>query len=577
MSSRRAALLARCTVSDRNCLSPATCLFAPWPAALRDPEWPRQFYSCDFCDTADAVVGRCRQCERRIGLTQCDCRIEQEGDEEDEKVQRRPTPRSAKASLATRRPLCQWCADGGTAAPTSCGRTSGQLRRVVFVLEPQQRGRWQFRVASRLAESVVEGVGAGTVLVYGIESGRCETEWLDAMAVVRRFVSDPLAHLPAGCTLADSLLRVSVVLATHSMHRVLDDENVRLELCDGESQPLISWWLRHFADNMLGVSSPLSIIDELYVISCSLFPKGAGSGVAAANARAFGALADRFGIAVTACDGEPPTYLQIAMVVSHIIASAAGPQRREPMLACNIRRFQAQGATLAIEPQPARVVVEAYHETAIDGLVGVLTRPVGGGGGGTAAVALCNRRPATKRAAAALCDDRIARLDAETTTALPDYHRVDARERIALLRCTDAESSRHAFVQSWPFGDGGAWTMPHYRQAFRCAAAARGLLAQPGAQHSALVKLITTSAKQRTIARQVAFLVERLGRDGVLDTAPGNGVQWSLERAIVTGLIEPPSMRFLWYELDAKLFDTSLAALSNAWARMEAPLRKRRR
>jgi hypothetical protein len=152
---------------------------------------------------------------------------------------------------------------------------------------------------------------------------------------------------------------------------------------------------------------------------------------------------------------------------------------------------------------------------------------------------------------------------------------VDARERTALLRCTDGDSARQVFIQSWPFGDGRPWTVPHYRQAFHCAAAARGLLTLPGAQHATLIALIV--GNRRTVARQLAFLVERLGRDGVLDTVPSNGVQWSLERAIVTGLVEPPSMRFLWRELDAKLFDTSLAALSNAWARMEAPLRKRRR
>lgn len=473
--------------------------------------------------------------------------------------------------------LCRWCAESATdTVPVPCGRTFGLLRRVVFVLEPAESDRWQFRVAPRLSESVLESVGRGTVLFYGLESGSSERDWTGAMAAVGRFARSPAAHLPADCILdPDVPLRVSVVLATHSMQRVRDRDALRLELADGESRPF-DWWVRQLADEMLQPAHQSAAqITDLYLVSCRMFPRGGGA--AAANARALGALADRFGVAVMACNGEPPVFQQIGLMASYIIASSSQP-RREPKIACDMRRFQPNGSTLAIEPQRPRLVLEAYHETAIDGLVSALTRPVGGGGDVAAVAATSSsRRSATKRSAAALCDDLIARLAAETTTALPDYHRVDARERIALLRCSDAESSRRVFVQSWPFGDGRPWTVTHYRQAFRCAAAARGLLTLPGARHSALIKLITTGAKERTVARQLAFLVERVGRDGVLDTAPGNGVQWSLERAIVTGLVEPPTMRFLWHELDAKLFDTSLAALSNAWASMEAPLRKRRR
>jgi hypothetical protein len=341
MSRHRAALLSRCTLTDRNCLA-----FVRDAQHVDTIEWPRVGYACDFCDTWPRRVGRCQQCRRWTGLSDCDC----SADASSNMTQLVAGDTQAVAPDDDTDAVCRWCASGETAsAPAPCGRTFGLLRRVVFVLEPKEGGRWQFRVAQRLAEAVLEAVGCGTVLFYGLESGADELEWQRAMAAVRRFAAAPLAHLPPHCVLdPDTPLRVSVVLATHSMQRLSDGDALRLELADGESR-VLQWWVRHLGHDMLAAQRapavPATRISELYLISCHLFPRGATA--AAANARALGALADQYGVSVMACDGEPPMFQQIALLASYIVASSASAsqRRREPTLACAFSRSRRRSSS----------------------------------------------------------------------------------------------------------------------------------------------------------------------------------------------------------------------------------------
>lgn len=543
MSRHRAALLSRCTLTDRNCLA-----FVRDAQHVDTIEWPRVGYACDFCDTWPRRVGRCQQCRRWTGLSDCDC----SADASSNMTQLVAGDTQAVAPDDDTDAVCRWCASGETAsAPAPCGRTFGLLRRVVFVLEPKEGGRWQFRVAQRLAEAVLEAVGCGTVLFYGLESGADELEWQRAMSAVRRFAAAPLAHLPPHCVLdPDTPLRVSVVLATHSMQRLSDGDALRLELADGESR-VLQWWVRHLGHDMLAAQRapavPATRISELYLISCHLFPRGATA--AAANARALGALADQYGVSVMACDGEPPMFQQIALLASYIVASSASAsqRRREPTLACRLRRFQPLAPTLVIEPQPARLVVEAYHETAIEALVAQLARA-----------------PAT-------------------VDATPPGRAVAARRR-ALLQCADVALCQAVVCDQWPFarrGGGVQWSVAQFARAFECAAAARGLLltANASTTYNQLVDWIAGCSPidgraRSSIQRQLSFLVRRLARDGVLDTHPASSVRWSLERAILTGVVAPPSVHFLWHELDVGLFDTALTALDRAWSQAAVVQRK---
>jgi hypothetical protein len=50
---------------------------------------------------------------------------------------------------------------------------------------------------------------------------------------------------------------------------------------------------------------------------------------------------------------------------------------------------------------------------------------------------------------------------------------------------------------------------------------------------------------------------------GMLDTAHDD---WSLERAILNGLVKPPSITFLRNELDLRLFEAALPELRREWA-----------
>jgi hypothetical protein len=290
MSRHRAALLSRCTLTDRNCLA-----FVRDAQHVDTIEWPRVGYACDFCDTWPRRVGRCQQCRRWTGLSDCDC----SADASSNMTQLVAGDTQAVAPDDDTDAVCRWCASGETAsAPAPCGRTFGLLRRVVFVLEPKEGGRWQFRVAQRLAEAVLEAVGCGTVLFYGLESGADELEWQRAMAAVRRFAAAPAGALAAATACSDpdtASLRVSVVLATHSMHRVSDSDALRLELGDGESRPVAvvgaSPGRRHASRRSGHPAVPSTRVSELYLISCHLFPRGGKA--AAANARALGALADQ--------------------------------------------------------------------------------------------------------------------------------------------------------------------------------------------------------------------------------------------------------------------------------------------
>ena len=173
----RDVLLTRCTFSDRDCVDLRvrdTCT-----ARTDDefpPPWPPVGHSCDFCDAWPLTITTCGACHRWLGLSDCDCAM--------------PASARCDANGATQTTVaespqvqCKWCdahrhANEANklnceAPPPPIGHSEGILRRVVFVIEPQQRGTWKFHMARRLLIPILEMAGVGTVLVYGFWT--CET------------------------------------------------------------------------------------------------------------------------------------------------------------------------------------------------------------------------------------------------------------------------------------------------------------------------------------------------------------------------------------------------------------------
>lgn len=338
---KRAHLLQRCALNDIDVLMRFRYGHSYATAVRRaPPSWPRLGYSCDFCESWTARVGQCPTCMRWLGLSDCKC-----ASPASMVVGARSATSTATSDTTTTHPFggfrlqeivehnrrqCQWCAARLTeSAPAPCGFRTGLLRCVVFVLEPVQAGRWQFGVGRRMLENVLENTGAGSFLLYALESGDEEREWLDAFACIRRFCAAPHDYLPLNCLLDPRGCVVVVLLATHSMQRA-DDDAVSLELCNGTSRSL-AWWCNKLDQQMFGArnddgeedewnddaqqqpSSSLSTkscfnIAELFVVSCDLFPQGSRS---SETSRRFRSLADKHNVAISVCDGHPRLFAQV--------------------------------------------------------------------------------------------------------------------------------------------------------------------------------------------------------------------------------------------------------------------------
>ncbi len=540
MTSRRVEFLQACAFSDIDCLDQSV-LF-PLPPQARTSSsvrkttiaWPNERHSCDFCDTYAGVMSRCGSCERWLGLSDCECAAPA--------CQRASAwPAGSERFIVVdggRRCRCRWCANNEP-APASCGRSMGLLRRVVFVLEPTPSRNWRFHVAQRLLVALLENADAGTVLLYSFECAD-DGDWLRAMERINAFAHSPRAHLPADCRCdeAHGALRMSVLLATHSMLRRRAHEPVRLESGGAGVGHTLAWWLDQ-AERLLFAGGPQAL-DELYLLSCNVFPDGGA--VNAANQRRLSALADRHDVSVMACDGDSIMMLQIGAIAAELLASVFDI---DPPTASPIRRFQPTGPTVRIEPSAPRLALVSVHATQIDELVRYLTRPA---------------PPTTATAAATITTTLEAA--AERETLLGGGGEDEAHNRDVLLRL-------------WPFrgaeaaATGSAAT---YEVLFTVAAAVVGLQTRHSTRGTAMVDWIhaecTPSVARSSVVRNLTFVSARLAHVGVLEREPLCTSAWTLERAIRCGLIEPPTTTFLRDTLNIGVFDAALEALQREWQRM---------
>jgi hypothetical protein len=305
------AFLRTCTFTHRDCLDD-NVLQTRQPRLQTEPvpDWPSLRRSCDFCQTFAAVVSRCGACKRWLGLSDCACADHKCRQTSDLLV---GGARFVVVNNSDGRIRCQWCA-ASELAPLPCGRSIGLLRRVVFVVEPKPSDTWRFHVAQRLLVALLENSELGTILLYSFECGAAD--WVRALRHINSFAADPLLYLPDGCRFDDAhgVPRISVVLSTHSFHRQSQSEPVRLEKSAGNARTLV-WWLNCIDRNLFAppgllptTAATAFAIDELFLLSCHLFPDGA---VGAANARRMGALADKHDVDVMACDGGGIMMVQV--------------------------------------------------------------------------------------------------------------------------------------------------------------------------------------------------------------------------------------------------------------------------
>jgi hypothetical protein len=167
--SARAELLRACAFSDIDCLDQRVLFPLPPQSRPSLPRtsvpWPNERHSCDFCGTYAAAMCRCDSCQRWLGLSDCECA---------EPARRRtaawPAGGDRFVVVDDHSGRCRWCAKDES-APTSCGRSMGLLRRIVFVLEPTPSAGWRFQVAQRLLVALLENTDAGSVLLYSFECG----------------------------------------------------------------------------------------------------------------------------------------------------------------------------------------------------------------------------------------------------------------------------------------------------------------------------------------------------------------------------------------------------------------------
>jgi hypothetical protein len=278
-------------------------------------------------------------------------------------------------------------------------------------------------------------------------------------------------------------------------------------------------------------------IDELYLLSCNLFPDGGA--VSAANAGRLSALADRHTVAVMACDGDSIMMLQIGAIAAELLASTFDG---DPPTASPIRRFQPVGPTVRIEPAVPRLALVSVHAAQVDELVRYLTR------------------------------------SAPATIATLTLTRAAAEERETLFNGggDDEAHNRDVLLRLWPFR--GAETAVSgsaaaYAALFTVAAAVAGLQARHSTRQATMIDWIrATCAPDVTrsrILRNLTFVSARLARIGMLEREPlCDDDTWTLERAIRCGLIMPPTITFLRDTLNMQVFDAALEPLQQAWRRM---------
>lgn len=343
MTNIRDRFLAQCVLSDVDTLQTTRA----WHCV--------ECYSCDFCDSFCTKVGRCAGCQRWLGLADCECAATSSSSTTADDLSRRSTPLEPQRDqpFVVPTPLqvidracqrrCQWCvaaADNNTdakeAPPEPCGRVGGLLSRVVFVLEPTQTGRWQYALGQRLLTNLREALLPGSFLLYSFHCGDADLDWSAAFDHVRKFAAKPHLFLPQRCRLDPRGCSIIVVQGVHSARRTNERNSVSLEL--GETrQHTLEWWTEQWCQQLLvdqrcsrsenngdnddhddngddetKQEQPSFHIDDLYLLSCDLFPDG---GVGARNERLFRSVADQYGVTIMACDGFARPYLQVFFVV----------------------------------------------------------------------------------------------------------------------------------------------------------------------------------------------------------------------------------------------------------------------
>jgi hypothetical protein len=340
LTAERTELLARCEYSDRDCVDHQV-LFTRQPrrfqaatmatAASRLP-WPAIGYSCDFCSTRASFVGQCVTCRRWVGLSMCNCA--NDSDRVAHNKQRTASSSSSSTqTIVDDRPVsCGWCATarGGVpsseeefkqAPPVPCGFVEGQLKRVVFVLEPTVSNdaprAWHFEVAQRMLTNVLENVGIGSVLFYSIRC-ECAQQWQRALALVCRFAATPSLFLPSDCRFDASGVEISVLLAMHGERR---GNSVLLDVSSNNGKiHSLSWWLEMIDKQLFGSNGggdensgvTRFKISDIYFLTCQLFPDIV---LGERNATLFRALADKHDVVVMAADGNVLPYLQVTLLL----------------------------------------------------------------------------------------------------------------------------------------------------------------------------------------------------------------------------------------------------------------------